>query len=60
MCNNNFIIIIINKNTGIVSLIILHAVIIYHVVTVQLLRLKFGPSFLLRHKIVEDFHLTLL
>ena len=44
MCNSNFIVIIINKNTGIVSLIILQ---LLFMVTVQLLQLQFGPFFVL-------------
>ena len=42
--NNNFIIII-SKDAGIVSLIILQ---LLFMVTVQLLQLQFGPSFMLR------------
>ena len=44
VCNNNVIIIIINKNTGVASLIILQ---LLFMVTVQLLQLQFGPSFVL-------------
>ena len=46
VCNNNFIIIIINKNTGIVSFMVT--------------QLQLGPFFVFPCKIVQDFYLTLL